>query len=393
MRKLMALLLAAWMCLLPIMGLADSLEKRAIPLYSADVAFSVPADFACMTRDDSATVFSRYGLSQREALAYMEAYQVYALILDLTTGDEYHIEVYPWNDGESFDQLPAEEAETQREMLQADLTAGGYQVSDVNWYQSPQHAYLMAEGCYFYEDGSEQWELLCETIQCGYIVQVRCILQQGEVTDIQRTAVQTIAASMSVTSTGVYMLTDAASVQSQVQEDGTMTFSMPGLTVTAKPLTKLYYATRDSGKVMFERMGYMYKKTLANMKADGTYAIVRDAQRLMEIDLYLYGDAREQEYTEMTDAEIWELERAYGLERGWNVEACEVFSSGPWKFSRLTVSYTEADDIEIRNIACATCINGYRIEVWGYTGEAELEQMELAMDTFMQGFTVEDTEE
>jgi len=397
MKRRLCCLLAVWMCLLPLASLAVapmmSLDEHTIHLASADVTFSAPASSVCLTRETSASVFGRYGLSQREVLAYMEAAYIYAMMFDSVSGDEYHILAFPVEEQTSLDELSEEEAAAQCESLRAELTTAGYTVEDADWYQSAVHAFMTAESSYLYEDGSIQWELLYETIQSGYNVQVRCMPMQGRITEVMRVTAQRIANSMSVTRSGLYSLEGDKAVASQMENDGTMIFTMPGLTITAEPLDPLYCATRESSEIVFGRIGYMYKKALSDMLAEDRYAIVTDSEWRVEIQVYLYGDDRAEDYAELTDAEIQELERNGSLERGWTVAESGVYLSGPWKFGKTTLSFMNEDGSESRCITNATCIDGYRIEVWAFPGEIKPMMLTLAAEAFMQNLTVEKTQE
>lgn len=95
MKRFIALMLT--LCLLPLFALAEMNEagEIVVELSGATFTFMPPEGLICLTRESSASVFNRIGLSQRDTLPAMEAGGIYALLYDADIQTEIQIIAYP----------------------------------------------------------------------------------------------------------------------------------------------------------------------------------------------------------------------------------------------------------------------------------------------------------
>lgn len=100
-RFLSALLAALMLC-------APALAEEVIGLPDAVVTFQPMEGMLCLTRETSASVFNRVGLSQREIVSWMEQSDAYAMMFDLATGSEVGLYLFTAEDDLLEDMTDAE---------------------------------------------------------------------------------------------------------------------------------------------------------------------------------------------------------------------------------------------------------------------------------------------
>lgn len=197
MKKLLALLLCL---LLPFAALAemDEYGNMVVDLPGAQFAF-VPIDGYCLTRETSASVFNRLGMSQRDTFAYMQEYGVYAMNYD--EGLTVEIQVMAWESaGDDFDDMTGFGLEAMVTSLRQDYKGQGWQVNRAEPYRSPTgHVFVCCEGSASFEDGRTEYLTEYLTCQAGYAVSVTVYSLTGEYEPNQRLRGEELADSLWIT--------------------------------------------------------------------------------------------------------------------------------------------------------------------------------------------------
>lgn len=200
MKKLLALLLV--LCLLPVYTLAEMNEDGdiVVTLPGAEFFFT-PMEGYCLTRESSASVFNRLGLSQREMLPYMEQMGVYAIMYDAEFTCELNVAAYETVETD-FDEL----TEYGAEMLLADFEYSyrdqAYDVTSVELYQAPEgHKFIRSIASFGNGDGQPMHMAEYMTNQAGYTVQIVLFALNGPVTDAHMTLAESVADSLWVIET------------------------------------------------------------------------------------------------------------------------------------------------------------------------------------------------
>lgn len=188
MKKLFAVLLLV--CLLPLCALAELTEAGdvVIALDGAEIFFTPIEGAHLLTRESSASVFNRLGLTQREMLLYMEDYDLYAMMF---YGDaqgymaEVQLCVYETTEMD-FDELTAYAQDMNCEGVEATYIDGGYEVESVEMCHTLNgHSYVKTVASYMYEDGSVEHVVDFYTCQSGYGVQIVLFPYDGPATEAQ----------------------------------------------------------------------------------------------------------------------------------------------------------------------------------------------------------------
>lgn len=194
MKKLFALLML--LALMPLWAAAEAEDSGVtVALDGAEVYF-VPIEGYCLTRETSASVFNRLGLSQREIVPWMEEYGVYALMFDAVGELEIQITVNPTTELD-FDDMNQYGLNSMCEVNESYYTSQGYDVesSELN-HTFDGHSYVKTICSYTYEDGSVEHMAEYVTSQSGYVVSVYVFPYEGAPTEEQMTRAQGVVESL-----------------------------------------------------------------------------------------------------------------------------------------------------------------------------------------------------
>lgn len=199
MKKLIAILLLV--CLLPLCALAEMDEDGdvVVTLDGAEFFFTPIEGGYLLTRESSASVFNRLGLSQREMVPYMEACNIHAIMYDAALTCEVDIIAY-----ESVETDLDEITEHGEVMLLADqerlLGDQGYDVISVDMYDAPDgHKFIHSVMEYDYEDGYVDHIVEYLTIKAGYTVMIVMYTFDGPATETQSALCEAIVDSLWIT--------------------------------------------------------------------------------------------------------------------------------------------------------------------------------------------------
>lgn len=196
MKKLAAMLLA--LCLLPLCALAEMGEDGdvTVTLPGMEFFFTPIEGGYLLTRESSASVFNRLGLSQREMLPWMEEYDLYAVMYDAELTCEVQIAAYESTETD-YDEL----TEYGEKLLCGDWAGFyaeyGYDVQDASmYYAADGHKFVRTLVSYTYEDGYVEHQLEYVTSQAGYTVQIVLFPYEGAPTEAHTAMAERIADSM-----------------------------------------------------------------------------------------------------------------------------------------------------------------------------------------------------
>lgn len=194
MKKLFALLML--LALMPLWAAAEAEDSGVtVALDGAEVYF-VPIEGYCLTRETSASVFNRLGLSQREIVPWMEEYGVYALMFDQAGEMEVQIVVSPTTEMD-FDEMNKYGLDMACETYESYYKSEGYDVGSVKLYHTfDGHSYVQTICAYTYEDGSVEHMVEYFTSQSGYAVSVYVFPYEGAPTEEQMTRAQGVVESL-----------------------------------------------------------------------------------------------------------------------------------------------------------------------------------------------------
>ena len=184
MKKLIAILLLV--CLLPLCALAETDEDGGVTvaLDGAEIYF-VPMEGHCLTRESSASVFNRLGMSQRDIVPWMEQNDVYALLFSETLDVQIQIVAHP-NTEVDFDEQSQFGLDMMCEAIENYYVTEGYDVESSEMCHTPNgHSYVRTSGTYIYEDGYVENMTEFFTCQSGYSVYVVMFTLEGAPTEEQ----------------------------------------------------------------------------------------------------------------------------------------------------------------------------------------------------------------
>lgn len=393
MKKFALLLALLLLAIMPAMAEETAARAYTIHMTEVDVAFAVPEGMLCLTNETSASVFNEWGMSQREVFAYMEEWDVYAMLYDLDTGESYQVSIYPFM-ASDYDKLTDAETLETLEGLKDEMLQAGCEVLLAEWYQGGSCNFAALETSSEYEDGYAEESCHYFTNQAEYCVTIVGYPYEGDLTDAVRANVRLMADSLTITPTWAYTPAEEFVVDTREQGDGSVILDMPGVRMTIVPLDTRFIVTRESDKKAFSRMGYPHQKAITMMEEYEIYAMLMDEARQVEFDVYLYGLPGAEDYSRMDDLALYEMGRKTYLEYDWTVEALDVFAGETTKFTRATVSYTETDGTVDRRVIYCTRIHGCEISVQVFPqNDTALEKCAETMDAFVRSIVFEVTAE
>lgn len=200
MKKLIALLML--LCLLPLSALAEMDEDGdvVVTLDGAEFFFT-PIEGYCVTRESSASVFNKLGMSQREVVPFMVEYDVFALLFDEEVTMELQVSAYPTVETD-FDEMNEFGETVMCEDFQYFYTDMGYDVVSVESYLAPEgHRFIRSILSYTYEDGMVEHMVEYLTCQAGYTVAITLYPYEGAPTEEQIALAESVADSLWVKAT------------------------------------------------------------------------------------------------------------------------------------------------------------------------------------------------
>lgn len=172
MKKLLALLLM--LCLLPMSAMAEMGEDGDVTviLDGAEFFFTPMEGCVVLTRESSASVFNRLGMSQRDVVPYMEEYSVYAMLYDEALLTEVQISAVRTVETD-FDEMNEFGETLMCESFMAYYTDMGYDVASVDVYHAADgHTFVRSMMSFTYEDGYVEGMVEYLTCQAGYSVSI-----------------------------------------------------------------------------------------------------------------------------------------------------------------------------------------------------------------------------
>lgn len=196
MKRFIALLLT--LCLLPLFASAEmnAAGEIVVELDGGKFTFTPPEELICMTRESSASVFNRVGLSQREVVPAMEANGIYALLYDADVTMEIQVIAYPTAQ-EDFADLTDYGEELLRASMENFYAECGYDVQFCEIYTVPGgHKFICTNMSFPYEDGTPDYVVEYITCHGGYCVNIMLYTYDAEPTEEQMSLSDALADSL-----------------------------------------------------------------------------------------------------------------------------------------------------------------------------------------------------
>lgn len=185
MKRFIALLLL--LCLLPLFASAEMNEagEIVVELEGAKFTFTPPEGLVCLTRESSASVFNRIGLSQRDTLPIMAENDIYALLYDVAFNTEIQVIAYPTAQ-EDFADLTDFGAELCRASIENFYAEQGCDVQFCEFYSVPGgHLFICTSMLFTWADGTPDYLVEYMTCHGGYNVNIMLYTYEAEPTEEQ----------------------------------------------------------------------------------------------------------------------------------------------------------------------------------------------------------------
>lgn len=371
----------------PALAVNDTAQAdHIIEVMGGEIAFTTPEGFLCLTRETSASVFNRWGMSQREMMAYMEEYGIYALIYDLEAGPVYEVSI---TDTDSLDYDNANEIDLQ--MISAGthkwLREQGYEVPMSDTYRSARHVYGMAETSYIYDDGYVEQRLLLYTCQNGYEVAVSLWPPEEQSAEMYRDDAKAFVDTLIITR-------KALPVTTEETPEGQFILRLSDIKLTFTPMDVRYCLTRESSRYLFDRLGYDVQQTLDYMERTGNYAILYDARRTVETNVFLLDSYGTQPYEDMTDWLVLAVEKKQIKDGGWTIKSCSLLEDSSMRFVRSLLCRTEEDGTTSWRLVYGCNLENLRLDISVIAhGEKTLEAVQAETDAFVRTTIYEETKD
>lgn len=195
MKKLLVLLLAL---LLPFAALAELDEDGdvVVTLTGVEFFFTPPEDAFLLSRESSASEFTALGLSQREFLPWMEAYDIYALLFDGEISWEMQVMAYPVEYGDYSD-LEGYGLQRECDSMAYSYRDQGYEVVSCEVYDAPEgHRFVCVQAVYVDDEGVREPLVEYFTVHGGYAVSICLFSYLEEMTEADLALAQAVADSL-----------------------------------------------------------------------------------------------------------------------------------------------------------------------------------------------------
>lgn len=383
MKRLIAVLMAL-LTLTLASAAAEELEDGSclIEIPEGTIVFTPPEGLLCLTHETSASVFNRWGMSQRELTAHMDECGMQAMLFDTETWTEYQFCAYPM---ESTDYAGMDEVQETFLCTQflKDFKEAGFDVSTCDVYRGTGYPFIFADAVYTFEDGYVESSLHYGTCASKIGVSLVAYPYEGPVTDRERQKMRELADSVVIE--GALL-----QVQTEEMENGDFALGFDGRRLTFTPIDLRYCATRESGRAVFTRMGWNRQAQLEVMQRYDIYAMLTDRNQRALIQVHVTKDADDQDYSDMTDWLIEACERTGYISNGWTVKSCEAFPVDGMRFAKSLISKTGDDGTLDLRLTYATHIDGIRLEVQVFaSGEKIIEMVEEQTDAFVRSIRMD----
>ena len=150
-------------------------------------------------REMSASAYNAVGLSQREIVAWMEEYDVWALLIDAEGTCEVHVLAYEsW--GGDYDDMSEYGLEMECGSIRYEYTDQGYDVITSDVYAAPEgHTFVRTEATFDFGDGTGEHLVEYLTVKGDYVVSVWLFTYEAEITPEQWLMVESVVDSLWIT--------------------------------------------------------------------------------------------------------------------------------------------------------------------------------------------------
>lgn len=173
MKKLLWLLMLLLLC-----APAMAAEQVVIPLADGALSFDAFEDGYVLTRETSASVFNRVGLSQREVIPWMEENDLYALMYDADMSCEVQIEILEVTQPDYNDITPEQDAEMLDSFTEF-YEQYGYVAEASGMYDNGAHRFGWAHVTMTYDDGYVENRIHYRTCHHDYMIEMVMFVYDG----------------------------------------------------------------------------------------------------------------------------------------------------------------------------------------------------------------------
>lgn len=161
-----------------LLGASALAETVEIPLADGTLTFDPLTDGVCLTRESSASVFNRLGMSQREVVPWMEEHNLYALMYDAAWGCEVQIEVMEASQPDYNTITPEQDAS----MLESFVSFNeqyGLDVQDYGMYDNGHHRFGWLVGKETLDEGVQQYRIHYKTSHRDYLIEMMMFVNEA----------------------------------------------------------------------------------------------------------------------------------------------------------------------------------------------------------------------
>lgn len=361
MKKLIAILLLV--CLLPLCAGAEMDENGGVTVALDGVeVFFMPAEGSiCLTRESSASVFNRLGLSQRVEVPWMEQNNIYALMYNLQTETEIQVMISRSLTAD-FDNLSPEEQLELCAGIESYYTDLGYVVEAVEMYHAQEgHSYVLSSLAFMMEDGSQGHLVEYYTCHAGYEVLVEVYPFEGAPTAAQMALGAALADSLRV----------------QRMERAPVTIPRPEGVLTFSPLVDGICLTRESDASMFDyaeaSLGTSQQELVEWMEENNLYAVMFDGAWGCEVQIDVSVSSLLDYNTLTPEQDVSMLDEFVSFNEQCDIDVQEygMYSNGHHRFGWLVGTETSEEGGLQYRIHYTTGYRDYLIEMVMFVYEPE----------------------
>ncbi|MBR3763363.1 MAG: hypothetical protein IKK57_02285 [Clostridia bacterium] len=192
MKRCVLLLLGFLMLCIPAMA------EEIVELPDAVVTYTPPEGFYLLTRESSASVFNRVGLSQRELLPWMEQNDAYAVMYDLERGCELLLYISPSEEDPLEDMSEDEQTELCAYLAES-YALDGYEDVTVVIHEGTGGEFVQFAARTWDWDGAPCYIVTLMALRSGYSVQISLFMYGGDASEYVLERVLTMADSLCIT--------------------------------------------------------------------------------------------------------------------------------------------------------------------------------------------------
>lgn len=170
-------------------------ETISIPLADGMLTFEPLTGGICLTRETSASVFTRLGMSQRKVVPWMEEHNLYALMYDAAWGCEVQIEVIMAAQPD-YNTITPEQDASMLENFVSFNEQYGLDVQDYGMYDNGHHRFGWVVGKETLDEGVQQYRIHYKTSHRDYLIEMIMFVNDAAQLEYYAETARTLVDSM-----------------------------------------------------------------------------------------------------------------------------------------------------------------------------------------------------